>query len=212
MRSKKPVDCSIKGVVKNTIENYAKLWYNMHNLRNISHEENNMIFPKYIKGFNPRNKTFHFYLDKYSCYRCKTGVCSLDNISLQELKSLSYIHITGEDKLEYCRGMAKMFIDNLFKTPAEICLNTKCGHYDFSDGQHRTCVAARLLKMGAQVNLDANLYIQNTCCRDCNMKGYFHITENSFTFLDKIFKTKKYRNLINSEAEYKEHALLYHFD
>lgn len=85
-----------------------------------------MVFRK----FDPRGKSFHFCLDKYTCCRCKTGVCSLENISIEELKnSLSYVHAIGESSIEYCRGMAKLFLDVEFSAPARIYLNRQCGHY-----------------------------------------------------------------------------------
>jgi hypothetical protein len=100
-----------------------------------------------IQGFDPRGKTFNFRLDAYSCYKRKTGFCSLDNISIDELKNCSScVHVNGESTIEYCRGMAKLFLDHKFKTPADIYHDSICGHYCCDGGQHRTCVVAHLLK------------------------------------------------------------------
>jgi len=166
-----------------------------------------------IKGFNPRGKTFHFCLDEYSCYRCKTGSCSLDNISLEDLKNISPSdHAHRENSVEYCRGMAKLFLDHKFTSPATIFLNMKCGHYDFDDGQHRTCVAARILQKGGQILLNVDLAEQDCVCRDCLMKAHFREQENTLTPIDKLFSTKKCRNFVQSEKEYHRCEFMYSFE
>lgn len=165
------------------------------------------------QGFDPRGKTFHFRLDQYTCYRCDTGVCSLENISLDELKkSVSCVHAIGESSIEYCRGMAKLFLDDEFPAPARIHLNTQCEHYAFSDGQHRTCVVARMLQKGAEVVLNAEISEQDWICRDCLMKAHFAKIESSISTIDKLFKTKKYRHLKQSKKDYEKHEFIYTFD
>ena len=37
------------------------------------------------KVFDEKGKVFYFRLDQYTCYKCKSGICSLDEISLEEL-------------------------------------------------------------------------------------------------------------------------------
>lgn len=165
-----------------------------------------------FQKFDPRGKSFHFRLDQYTCYRCKKGVCSLENVSLYELKnSLSCVHVIGEGSIEYCRGMAKLFLDNEFSAPARIYLNRKCGHYSFSDGQHRTCVVARVLQKGAEVLLNAEITEQDCMCRDCLIKVDFAKRENSISRFDKIFRTKKYKDLKHAEKNYENHEFIYTF-
>lgn len=163
--------------------------------------------------FDPRGKTFNFRLGQYTCYRCNTGVCSLESISLDELKnSGSCVGAIGQSSIEYCRGMAKLFLDSEFTAPARIQLNTRCGHYTFSDGQHRTCVVARILQKGAEVVLNAEIIEQDYLCRDCFMKAHFEEKESSISKIDKIFKTKKYRNLKQSKEDYDKHEFIYTFE
>ncbi len=163
--------------------------------------------------FDPRGKSFHFCLDQYTCYRCKTGKCSLENISLDELKnSLSCVHVIDESSIEYCRGMAKLFLDNEFSAPASIYINSKCGHYSFSDGQHRTCVVARVLQKGADVVLNAEISEQDFICRECLIKADFAKRENSMNKIDEFFKTRKYRDLKQAEKNYEKHEFIYTFD
>lgn len=164
------------------------------------------------KGFDPIGKTFHFCLDKYTCFRCKTGICSLENISVEELEnSSSCVHAFGESSIEYCRGMAKLFLDNEFTAPATIYLNTECGHYSFADGQHRTCVVARVLQKGRKVTLNAKVIEQNCFCRDCLIKAHYAERENSLKPVDKFFKTKKYRDIKQLEKDYEQHEFMYSF-
>jgi len=166
-----------------------------------------------IQKFDPMGKSFHFRLNEYSCYKCSTGICSLESISLDELKnSESCVGAIGESSIQYCRGMAKLFIDDEFTTPARIQLNTQCGHYTFSDGQHRTCVVARILKKDAKVVLNAEVVEQDCLCRDCLMKAHFEEKESSISKIDKMLKTKKYRNLKQSKEDYDKHEFIYTFD
>lgn len=37
---------------------------------------------------NPLGKTYYFNFNEYSCYKCKTGVCPLDNLTLDEIRNL----------------------------------------------------------------------------------------------------------------------------
>lgn len=162
--------------------------------------------------FDPRGKTFHFRLDKYTCYRCKKRNCSLDNISLDELKgSSSCVHAYDESSIEYCRGMAKLFLDNEFSAAATIYLNTQCGHYSFADGQHRTCVVARVLQKGGDVILKANITIQECMCRHCLLEAYYLEERNCLTWIDRQFKTARYRKIKKSEEDYKHHEFIYSF-
>lgn len=166
-----------------------------------------------VVNFDPRGKSFEFRLDQYTCYRCDSGECSLDDMSIEELQNSSNcVHIIDESSIKYCRGMAKLFIDGEFTAPASIYLNRDCGHYSISDGQHRTCVVARILKKGAAVTLKANLIEQDCICRDCLMREDFAKRESQLTWFDKIFNTRKCRNLRQDIKDYQEHEFLYAFD
>lgn len=83
---------------------------------------------------------FEFRLDEYTCYLRRKGKCSLDfpfNNHSGNNKLVSH----DEGSFDYCRDlylyMKENPIDNI--TIAEFC----CGHYSFTDGQHRACIAKR---------------------------------------------------------------------
>lgn len=63
---------------------------------------------------NPLGKIYYFNFNEYSCYTCKTGVCPLDNLMLDEIKKLQAIDKFCIEKiqkntvpiwLEKCWGM-----------------------------------------------------------------------------------------------------------
>lgn len=163
--------------------------------------------------FDPRGKTFSFRLDEYSCYRCKTGTCSLDNISLDELKANFELGKPGKiNDLNYCRGIAGLFLHNMFKVPANILLHSKCGHYSFSDGQHRTCVVGRILQKGGVVTLNFELAEGGDICRSCYFKIRLNQLDSQITIIDKIFKTKLYKERLNLLEKSMKREFLYHLD
>ncbi|OAA90733.1 hypothetical protein WY13_01037 [Clostridium ljungdahlii] len=165
---------------------------------------------KQVENFDPRDKMFHFVLDQYSCYRRKTGICSLDDITIQELFNCeSYIGECNESSIKYCRGMAKLFLDNKFSTPADIYLNKKCGHYCCSGGQHRVCVVAHLLKKGAQVKLNANFTEQEGSCRYCLIQEDYAQKEKRLSILVRILKIGEYKTIRNARQNYEEHECMY---
>ena len=166
-----------------------------------------------LVNFDPRGKSFEFRLDQYSCYRCSTGECSLENMSIEALQNSSdCVGVIGESSITYCRGMAKLFLDGEFTAPARIYLNRDCGHYSISDGQHRTCVVAMILNKGAVVTLNAEIIEQDCICRECFMREDFAKRESQLTWFDKTFNTRKYRNLRQDINDYEEHDFLYTFD
>lgn len=166
-----------------------------------------------LVNFDPRGKSFHFHLDQYSCYRCSTGECSLENMSIDQLQnSLGCVHAIGESSIEYCRGMAKLFMDDKFTSPAIIYLNRGCGHYSFSDGQHRTCVVARILRKGVTVTLNAEIIEQDCICRECLIREDFAKRESRMTWFDRTFKTRQYRDLGRDIKSYEKHEFIYTFD
>ncbi|MRY42631.1 hypothetical protein GKD46_20825 [Parabacteroides distasonis] len=162
-----------------------------------------------IENFDPRGKEFHFKLDKYSCYRCQTGKCSLDNVTLDELYAFNVSNdLPAESSKDYCIGMAKLFLEGEFETPAFIYKDS-CGHYSIDDGQHRTCVVAHLLDKGASVVLNANVKEQDMACYMCGMKEKIKNKEANVTWFDKTLKTKPYRELINIKNSLYDHNFLY---
>lgn len=116
--------------------------------------------------FNPNGKTYYFRLDEHDCYKCASGKCSLEDISLDELKKYP-TDCSQEKSINYCRGIASMLLNNKFPAPASINLNKGCGHYSFDDGQHRTCCLARLNTKGANIKKDINFKKEEGLCYYC---------------------------------------------
>ena len=57
----------------------------------------------------PLGETYYFNFNEYCCNKCKTGICPLDNLTLDEIKNLqkvdkSYIKENSE---EYCTESIK---------------------------------------------------------------------------------------------------------
>lgn len=98
--------------------------------------------------FNPALFKFAYNLDKYSCFRKLTGKCSLE-LSEEEVrhfsakerisKKASYEY-HKENSVYYCRLLAESFNKKGMTKPVEIN-PFSCGHYAFTDGQHRVCIA-----------------------------------------------------------------------
>lgn len=100
-----------------------------------------------FKIINMSDKAISFRLDAYSCYKVKTGVCSL------ELTDLEVSNRSEREVAEQCVQVTKcpsIFQDMQSKGKFDslyVCsgdepklIKMMCGHYECS-GQHRICVA-----------------------------------------------------------------------
>lgn len=73
----------------------------------------------------------------------------------------------------YCREIAKSLIEeNYFEDPSFQkhiysirMLRGGCGHYEFTDGQHRTCIAKHLNINSMYVNVEDELEYECEACR-----------------------------------------------
>lgn len=117
------------------------------------------------KKFKPtKNMEFSFSFTPDECYKALTGTCSLD----KEFNSNSSKKIAKYKADEsYCQ---RLYLAMLKKEdlPLDISIDKaiKCGHYDFSNGRHRTCIAQRKdLAIIAEI-----LYNQNDYCCECKNK------------------------------------------
>ncbi|MTI83427.1 MAG: hypothetical protein FH756_05850 [Firmicutes bacterium] len=105
---------------------------------------------EFIESFSPKGKAFSFHFTKDTCYQVRTGKCPLE--------------INNQD--EYCAKLSTKIYDTFEMDPVFI-VRHRCGHYDFSNGQHRTCIAGRL-------GLTIPVWIgeERSLCDSCrNIKG-----------------------------------------
>lgn len=157
-----------------------------------------------IVEFNPLGKKFLFYWDDYTCHRCKYGNCPLDALTLDEIKNLEAPKQTPDEySWGYCVRLAShyfKYVDRLKDTFCDgisIVYNEDCGHYDFIDGRHRTCVIAHILQKGSKTTMYADLNVNhNWKCRQCSRNESNENLKKKLTWFDKVFKTKRYRNAV----------------
>lgn len=106
-----------------------------------------------IKQFNPTVKKFTYCLTSHDCYELRSGICSL-YLSEEEAELISEKEgdVYGDGNVMSCRTLAKTLLDiKYYDDPSfqdalfSIRMHPRdCGHYVFTDGQHRTCIAKHL--------------------------------------------------------------------
>lgn len=146
-----------------------------------------------IKILNPGGKKIHFSLDKYTCYKRKTGKCSLDNITIEELLEYTHKREYNESSVHYCRSIAKLLLHNKFLKSLDmpnIYYYKKCNHYSCSDGQHRTCITENLFKKGVKVDLNILFEEEDNKCRYCLIQEDFQKRRFNVSIIDKILRNK----------------------
>lgn len=156
------------------------------------------------KTINPLGKTFYFNLDEYSCCKLKAGICPLEVMIVEEIKKLpkKKNFFIEENSWEYCSELAKRIIEldddeNCdFTHSIWLYYNEKCNHYSLADGQHRTCIIAQLYQKGVRVKYNPHFSKQNEKCRKCLYIDDALKLKKQVNFLDKLFKTKKYKKYI----------------
>lgn len=95
------------------------------------------------KIINPIKHKFVFELSDDECHKQLTGVCSLDKPFVDAE--------SGEASVSYCQNLYKNLIEQGQRFSIEL-LEATCGHFEFNDGQHRTCIAQRKgLKLKAYI-------------------------------------------------------------
>jgi hypothetical protein len=88
--------------------------------------------------FSPKGKTFSFNFTKDTCGQLDLGKCS-----------------------DYCNTLS-LVMNDTFLTDTIVIVRHSCGHYDFSNGQHRTCIAGHL-----GLTVQAEVYEVDELCDDC---------------------------------------------
>lgn len=163
--------------------------------------------------FNLLGKTYYFNFNEYCCNRCKTGICPLDKLTLEEIRNLQEInkYCIKENSEEYCTDLARKILVYDYSPKVWLIFNTECGHYSLSDGQHRTCIIARIYQKGGKVNFEPYFSTQASLCLHCLNKEHYIKLENNLNLLDKLVKTKKYKEVIEYKKRQQIRNGLYDF-
>ena len=148
--------------------------------------------------FYPLGKTYYFNFNDYSCHKCLTGKCPLDELTIEEIEKLpkpegAYIK---EQSWEYCANLARKLLTYEDSPTIWMNFNKECGHYSFSDGQHRTCIIARLYQKGKKIKFQPFLSGNQCKCPQCDNIEYYAEIEKNLKLRDKIFKTEQYKRVL----------------
>jgi hypothetical protein len=102
-----------------------------------------------LRLIDPAHMTFLYSMGDKECHLKATGTCSLEGKRPSQGKD-------GEEEAAYhvCRDLLRSLRKNGQYERCVIDIAERaCGHYEFNDGQHRTCVTQRLgIKIEALVN------------------------------------------------------------
>ncbi|OHY73603.1 hypothetical protein [Priestia aryabhattai] len=133
-----------------------------------------------ITQINPNRCKFSYNFTEADCYALKTGKCSLD-LSKEEAQQINIKdnNTSEENKVMYCRDFANFLLNkNYYNNPnfqVDFPVNAQlrnCGHYEFVDGQHRTCIAKHLNLSSMYVSIVDLEYDFLECCGACHYKKY----------------------------------------
>lgn len=123
-----------------------------------------------IDNFYPLNRTYLFKFASDNCFYCKNGYCIIDKMTNEEIINFNVEStISYHRECDYCLWLAKSFLANAVDKPAWIYKSTTCNHHVFDDGQHRTCVFARLKKRGFDIRFPVEYYESNYRCKYCSI-------------------------------------------
>lgn len=121
-----------------------------------------------IDNFNPLNKVYLYKFASDNCYFRDKGYCIIEMMSNDELLDYKVESlISFHRECNYCLWLAKCFLFNTINKPAWIYRSNACNHYVFDDGQHRTCVYARLIKRGFNIKLPVEYFEFDSRCKYC---------------------------------------------
>lgn len=109
-----------------------------------------------FKIISMNDKAIAFHLDAYSCYKAKTGVCSLDLTDSEVSKRSEHEVAEQSVKVTKCPNIfqdmqSKEKFDSLYVCSGDEpkLIKMMCGHYECS-GQHRICVAKHVISLFAK--------------------------------------------------------------
>lgn len=154
--------------------------------------------PYKVEKINPSDCSFAFRMSEYDCYALRTGRCSL-YLSNKEAKKIHKTEKnTSDSNVMYCRDLKDSLLnDNYFEDLSYQSNNYSirihqriCGHYVFTDGQHRSCIAKHLNVQKMYVNKELNGFT-DSICPACLHKERTKKEKNFFSSFLSIFKENK---------------------
>ncbi|MEF3304281.1 hypothetical protein [Paenibacillus sp. GYB003] len=109
------------------------------------------------------NEFFDLGLDEFTCFRIRTGVCSLMLSENEFERFLESEASRQHDKssVHYCRHMLTLMRNN-GTPPVRAVRNLTCNHVSLTDGQHRSCISKTM-----NMTLPTELISQRTYCNSC---------------------------------------------
>ncbi len=128
--------------------------FGRENVQSVRVEEHNiegdvkMQEYKKVNQFDPKGKHFLFNFTENECGKVATGICDLD----------------CDNKDARCNTIINMFKEypSILNWCPITIVKYKCGHYENSDGRHRTCAA---MKLGTKIDIE--LYEDDELCQEC---------------------------------------------
>lgn len=123
-----------------------------------------------IKKFDANNRTYLFLFGSDNCFYCKNGYCIIEKMTNDEIRNYDMSKFISHYKMyDHCFYLAKAFLAGTVNNPPTIYKYINCGHHVFDDGQHRTCVFARLIKRGFDIKLPVEYCESNMKCKYCSI-------------------------------------------
>lgn len=113
--------------------------------------------------FNPQGKEFDFNFEKGTCYKLASGVCALEAF-FKDLDCPDYYEYCSRDHFDRCVRAYLSLKNNITIGNLPILHLHKCGHYGFTDGRHRICVA---LKKNMLIDIEFHKSIIDDVCEKC---------------------------------------------
>jgi len=121
-----------------------------------------------INNFDPQGHEFKFHFTEDTCYEMKTGVCALE--AFKDDLNISFDKYCKKKNYNRCvRAYLSLKADRVMYEGDRYnqLVKHKCGHFEFGDGQHRTCVA---LKMNMLINVEIYENENDDRCQICKNK------------------------------------------
>lgn len=116
-----------------------------------------------IYNFNPKGKQFDFFFTKDTCCKLATGICALEAYK-NDLDYPDYRKYCEREDFDQCVRAYLSLKNNITIGSYPVLHIHKCGHYGFTDGQHRICVA---LQMNMQLEVEFHKTIIDEICETC---------------------------------------------
>jgi len=132
-----------------------------------------------VRRINPTQCTFTYNLGNHDCYELRKGKCSL-YLSDEEARKIRKEegNAYGDGNVMSCRNLAKSLLEaNYYENVTiqegedAIKMHTRdCGHYVFTEGQHRTCIAKHLNLQSMYAYVEFHESEEELICRACSNK------------------------------------------